>query len=119
MDIDAGMAKPIHREMRGLMSIMLLVVELVAWALCWLTALVFIEIKEKRKLVPAEMIGMRNRPTEPQLIPSAQNFQLGVLARLTPRKLKLRAFRLSLKAATAGLDTTALKWRASRSAAVS
>ena len=84
----AGMVKPIHREMRGETIIMLFMLALLAacWA-CLLTALVFMEMREKITLEPAEMTGRRNRPKPPSIV---QNWSLGIWDRsMRPRKSKL------------------------------
>ena len=90
-DRPAGMAKPIHRDMRGEMMSMVLLVELAAafW-LCLLTALVFIIIRENSRPDPADTMGMRNNPMWAQSTTSqVQNCHWGIWARFRPRKLKL------------------------------
>ena len=84
------MEKPIHREIRGEMIIMDFMLALFpAWAACWLTALVFMEIKENTRLEPADTTGSRNRAKPPATV---QNFRVGIRARSTrPRKSKLTA----------------------------
>ena len=63
----AGMAKPIHRDIRGEIISMVRLVELLAWVLL-LMALVFMEIREKIKPLTAEITGSRNRPKPPATV---------------------------------------------------
>ena len=87
MDRPAGTVKPIHRDMTGIIHIMtLLEVSISELLLSWFMALVARETFMDRKEATTDTRGSRNSPMEPQLMPSAQNFQLGTIARLMPRK---------------------------------
>ena len=88
--------KPIHRDMRGIISIMVLLVWSI-WAFwVWLLILlVCMETFMDRKDTPVDTSTSRNRPRVAQWMPPSQNLQVGMASRSRPRKLKFMANRPS------------------------
>ena len=111
MPIAAGMTKQIQTDMRGIIIFMLFM-EAAACALStgFAMLLIFIDSHER----PAEMNGIRNRPSAgPQTEGSLQSvwekkFHSGCWPRLTPRKVKSIFIRPSIFPASA--DCTSSQW---------
>ena len=93
MDRPAGTVKPIHRDMRGMVHSMVLLVRSIWSFLGWALLILLVSMLTfmDRKEMTVDTRGRMVRPMLLQLRPLAQNFQVGTLARLMPRKLKSMA----------------------------
>ena len=84
----AGSVKQIHRENRGMMSMVVLVDWSMGLAVPSTSALILLVTIMDTTPSRAEMIGMSQRTKAEPTLSAFQNIKLGVWDRFTPRKVK-------------------------------